>query len=278
MQITSWSIRRHLFHEKIITLSEFKFVYMTCIITITSPEGIVLGADKRISRQLETGKWEFQDRVKTYGFLKHNVAASYWGKATLPFEGQEVYVDDFLALFEKHFVEPTDDVNTISEKISSYLGALQPKIAARTGIHFSGYCREKDKIYPVLRHVFHESWNPPGEFVNEYSNKEAFDFDGNKMVYDYDPWIAVFNGDPFVPRAFFNFFGSTPFGLDRYIIIDLLNLKKCLGLARLIVCTASEIIKYTYQTEGIFAKDPQVVAGVSLATITKEKGFEWVEP
>lgn len=249
---------------------------MTCILTIACPEGIVLAGDRRISRELTDGNWEFAERDKIYGFRNGKMGASYWGLAEIREEETRISTSKYLKDFDRKYVESGDDVHSVADKLKDALESVRPKIRKRMGVHATGYSEDNGDKYPVIRHVFHESWNEPGQFVNEYCNTEYHLLDGGKVEYPYDPWRAVFNGDPIVPNVFFNYFGSLPYGLDRYIVIDKLSLNECVQLANLLVSTAGEILKYMYETREILRKVPQVIKGISVAKITRVQGFNWV--
>jgi len=235
---------------------------------MSCPEGIVLAADRRI---IFPGNI-FDDIDKIYEFSTVQVGGSYWGLATI--SGRSVL--DHLSEFERTSIRSGDDVNSISEKLKSYLENLSPKIKQPMGIHVAGYCKELGgELYPQLRHIFHVSWHRDGEFTNEDSNREYHLENGTRISHAYEPFIALFNGDYAVANALFLFLPTLSSKSRRQIILDLLSLAECIGLARLIIHTSSDILNYLFTLYG--EKAIEAVYGINIATITKEDGFRWIE-
>ena len=248
---------------------------MTATITLSCPEGIVLATDRRITYIDQDGNVRgLKDNVnKIYPFSTVSVGASCWGLYCGRDFGSRTILE-ILKEFENTIVENSDDVNFISKKLKSYLQAQFPEIQSRVGIHLAGYCKGKDDFYPQLRHVFHETWNNPGEFINENSNQEYHLENGTKRVYPYNPFIALFNGDNTVANMFFNFLPTIYPKRERKIILDLLNLNECIQLAKLIIRTSSDILGFLTEIDKI--EKPEV-KGLLVAKITKRDGFQWIE-
>jgi len=251
---------------------------MTATITLSCPQGIVLATDRKITYTDPDGNvvdYEPQLVDKIYRFSKVGAGASCWGLYWGHNFGSSTILE-ILKEFENTMVENKDDVNIISEKLKSYLQARFPEIKKQVGIHLAGYCRGSgDDLYPQLRHVFHETWNNPGEFVNENSNQEYHLENGTKRVYPYTPFISLFNGDNTVANMFFNFLPTVYPKRERQIILDLMNLDECIQLAKLIIRTSSDILGFLTEIDKKIEK-PEV-KGLMVAKITKQDGFQWVE-
>jgi hypothetical protein len=242
---------------------------MTATITVSCPEGIVLAADKRITYLGPDGQPPFfvDDIEKVFHFTKASVGASYWGLAEIG----PVRMLDFLSEFESSSLADNDDVNSVAAKLVSRLRDVTPKITRRMGIHLAGYCR-REETYPQLRHVFHEHWHENGEFTDEDSNREYYQQDGSRLEYrSYEPFIARFNGDNSIANALFS---SIPRLTGRDIILDLLGLAECIRLAELIVRTSGELFNFYFTRDQ--SRIIPGVRGLSVATVTKEEGFQWV--
>lgn len=246
---------------------------MTATITLSCPEGIVLATDQRITYVDQNGNiLGYEDNIdKIFEFSKVPIGASYWGLASF----SSGTILEHLKNFEDKNVESKDDVNSVSEKLVSYLEGLTPKIVKSMGIHLAGYCRSDSDFHPQLRHVFRIAWHKHGEFTNEDSNKEYHLEDGTKRIYSYEPFIALFNGDNAIANAFFNFLPKVYPKRKRQVILDLLGLDDSIRFAKLIIRTSGEILDFLFTVDQ--KKVIPGVRGLMVAKITKEKGFQWVE-
>ena len=244
---------------------------MTSSITLSCPEGIVLAADRRCTILLGDGAVKFKENIdKIFPSKKIQAGYSCWGQASI----DGVDIEDHLEKFEAENVVKTDDVNTVAGKLWKHLESLQKIDDLSMGIHVAGYCKDKESLYPQIRHVFHEKWYGRGKFTNENSNEEYHLPDGQKKQYKYDPFIALYNGERAVANAYFDLLPKIYPNKAR-IILDLLSLDQCIRLARQIIITNGELLDFVHTLDQ--KKPIQSVHGIAIAKITKEKGFEWVE-
>ena len=248
---------------------------MTSTVTISCPDGIVLSADTRITRVRNGEIVCFEDNVtKIFEFRRNQVGASYWGLAEL--DGKPML--DVLSEFDQEVVEGSDDVNTISEKLVGHFRRHFRGINDRMGVHVAGYCKGDEGTYPQIRHVFHMKYHSPGEFTNEDSNVERHSLtDGTVARHPYNPYVSVFNGDYTVASALFNYLPYLKQGRRPLVLPDQLNLDQCVELAKFVIESSAKIIPFVYElNQGVAGKMSQTVLGLTIAKITKIKGFEFV--
>lgn len=244
---------------------------MTSTITLSCPDAIILASDRRCT--IPYNDVNYEDNVdKVFRISKLPIGVSFWGTSSFG----SMDISEHLKKFEKDFVDNTDNVDSIAQKLLNYFESIQPYIDKKMGLHIAGYCKDGEEPYPQLRHVFHESWHQPGKFTNENSNQEYhLPTNGQRILYThgYDPYIALYNGDRAIANAYFSFL-PTIYPTKR-IILDKLNTDQCIGLAKLVITTTDKILDYMHtidQTERIHG-----VKGLMIAKITTQKGFEWIE-
>lgn len=251
---------------------------MTATITISCPDGIVLAADQKITYWDPNGNFAGSVKGpvnKILTFKNTNVGASWWGH----YYGKEFgnnRILDVLSDFEKQ-VTNKDDIITISEKLKDYLETKFPEFKSLMGIHLAGYYKFDKDCVPELRHVFHERWNKPGEFILEKSTEEYHELiTGKKIPHNYTPYYALFNGDNTVANLFFNKLPKIYPKRKRSIILEKLDLEKCQHLAELTINVSSGILDFLTEVDVLITKDKKEISGLNLATITLEKGFQFL--
>jgi len=239
------------------------------------PEGIVMAADKRITYRLDPldpMKLGYVDDVtKIYRVQKADVGISYWGLAEL--SGKTML--KHLSAFENSSVKKGDTVDDIAEQLKLYFEKCAPSIDCRMGLHVTGYVKRDGRWIPRLRHVFHTSWLESREFVNEDCHREYHFPNGNKMIYGTEiQYPPLFNGDNLIANALFNY---APNVRPYYSIIpNLLSLKDCISLAKLVVDISIERLNYFFDQRH-FQKIPATVGGgITMARLTEKRGFEWL--
>lgn len=244
---------------------------MTSTVTLLCPEGIVLGADMRITKiDPHTHQiLDYKDGVKKIYRVKKNtqVGISYWGLA----EYRNKKILQHLKDFDRLSVKKDDTVDDIANRLKEYLENVTPSIDCRMGLHVAGY---KDGV-PRLRHVFHWNWHDPGKFTNEDCHIEYHRPNGNKVSYrirkDYP---ALFNGDNLIANALFNYAPRIQPYYD--IVPHLLSLKDCIDLAKLIISVSTQRLNYYFDQRRFQKIPPTVGGGITIAKITRNQGFKWV--
>jgi len=234
-----------------------------------------MAADTRIT-YVKDGNTAYEDKVrKIYKFMELPVGASYWGLARI--DGKAL--SDILSDFDKAEVCSSDDVNSIAEKLRKYLEKYSPQIDRRMGLHVAGFCRDRKGEYPQIRHVFHMDYHEVGKLTNEDSNVERHSIkDGSKEAFPYDPFISLFNGDSGVATAFFNVLPYLYQGPKRTILPEELSLEQCVRLAKLLIETSGRIQDFLVSlNRGVPKQVGRTVSGPTMATITKTRGFEWLD-
>lgn len=243
---------------------------MTSTFTILCPQGVVMAADSRISRQLDPNdpwKLDFKDDCEKICQIEGtNVAISYWGQAT--FQGRKML--EVLNDFTEQKVKENDDVNSVAEKIKMHFEGMKDIVKYRMGLHVAGHTKEN----PRLRHIFHEFWNATGQFVNEDCHIEYHLPYGDKVLYrqpkDYP---ALFNGDNLIANALFNY--APQFRPYYAIIPHQLILHDCVDLAKLIINTSIHRLNYYFDQRMQYNKVPKTVGGpIYIATVTQKEGFD----
>lgn len=188
-------------------------VNMTIVLTISSPEGIVMAADRRITQIQNRTIRNVDERDKLIVLGDCRIAVAYWGLATL--NGNRI-TDHIESV--KNSMEDCEDqitVDAFAERITEYFQEFNPPTAM--GFHIAGYLGNNPKI----RHVFHQDWHDTNEFTNEETNIEFHDHQGNRRPHtpseDYIPFLSLFNGDNVIVQSLLlsipGFHGS-PYTLD----------------------------------------------------------------
>lgn len=252
---------------------------MTAIITASCPYGIVMAADCRITNIDQNGNVISADPnpvEKIINFKKTNVGASYWGYYRGDGFPSGKTIRQILTEFDDSMVTEGDDVDIISEKLMDYFEKNFPKFDKRLGVHLAGYCKNNGDFIPIIRHIFHEKWNKPGEFVNESSNEQYYK-NGELIKYPYKPFHSLFNGDNTIANLFFEFLPTIYPHRKRQIVLDSLDLDACIELAKLIVLTSSKILDFMTEVDEIIIPNHKEVEGLTIAKITKDEGFEFIK-
>jgi hypothetical protein len=203
---------------------------MTIILTISSKEGIVMSADRKISVMENQQIRDVGSRDKIIVFDNYRIAVSYWGLATL----QSIQMREHLRNIESQMLENGEPINvdSFASKLKEYLQNYTPRI--NMGFHVAGYLDDKPKV----RHVFHENWHSPNEFTNEESNIESHNETGNRISHtpseDYIPYLSLFNGDNAVIQSLLL---TLPAFRGSNYSLDLLTLNETTELAKLLIST-----------------------------------------
>ncbi len=241
---------------------------MTSTFTILCSEGIVMGADSRITYQGRT----FDSVQKIYQMKKTQIGVSYWGYVGF---NDHKTVLEHLITFEKICVKTSDTVDDVSEKLKEYLQHISPKISDTGGFHVAGCVNQTADIPYRLRHVFHETWHDVGEFTNENCHIEYHDSRGNRVAFEKSrKYPVLFNGDNFVANALFNYAPAINNGFR--INTDLLTLGEAIELSQLILEIAVKRLAYFFGPNQRRAL-PTTGGQIFISKITCKNGFEWVK-
>ena len=179
---------------------------MTIIISVCSKDGIVMGADRKISIQKENKFETVDERDKIIIFEKERIAISYWGLATINGKRTSEIINDVYESLD------SISVDSISNVLKEWL--QKNKISSSLGFHVCGYLEN----LPKIRHVFHNKlYHYDGEACNEETNVEFHDTFGRRISHtrleDYIKYIILFNGDNSTVRSFLN---SLPISVGEY--------------------------------------------------------------
>lgn len=254
---------------------------MTSTITILCPEGVVLATDTRETTFYPLWQQkapDIKDGVKKIYPFKHgtNVAISCWGLAEIITKEKKQDIIPFLQQFDETKIKEGFTVDEIAEELKQTLEGIDLLSERSMGFHIAGYSKEKT---PKLRHVFHTTWHDSKEFTNEDCHQEYHVVDtGDKVCYrtrkDYP---TLFNGDSFVANALFNY--STQIQPYYYLSPHELSLEECIELAKFVIGASIQRLDYFSDSRKFKKIDPKPVGGEpSIAKITVDKGFEWIEP
>jgi len=209
---------------------------MTTLITISCPEGIVMGADTRITTVNNSSPPDYKDGIlKIRKLENYDLIIGYWGNFPKDKDLIGVLID-----FEKSLHQSDEDIDKIAEKLKIYLEENFNYYDSRMGFQIANFIKSK----PEIRHVFHEPWCPKGIFINENSNES---FHNNGIIYTFNPrrdYRAIFNGENSVANAFFNYIPLT--FSDRFIFEQKLSLEECKKLIEIIIQTTHEILNFYF--------------------------------
>lgn len=250
---------------------------MTTTLSLLCPEGIVMGADSRITRVYSPTNMILStqdDVLKIYHLEKCNLGISYWGLAELPrgFDNN-ISLLNFLNEFERDTVEKIDTINDVAQKIKNELEEIQPLIHTRMGLHIAGYFENEEGEYvPHLRHVFHDRCHSDGQFVNENCHIE-YHHNCQRIEYpDYVPYPDLFNGDNSIANCLFNYIPSIR---RERIRTDLLTLEDCIELTDFVLSSAIRRLNYFFNIRD--ERIPQTVGGsTNIVKITHPEGLIWI--
>ena len=242
--------------------------------TILCPSGIVLAADSAatirnpISNEVEK---IITTVKKIYGVSKTNFGISCWGLGTI--QGSSIV--SHLAEFEELFIKKTDTIDDVAEKLVIFLQENLSENTNQMGLHLAGYMLKEDKNVPQIRHVFHEKWHNPGEFVNENIHMETLQETGRFRFPSYRTYPPLFNRDNAIANCLVNYIPNATNGTQRIEPVSL-NLEECIELAELVVGVS--IQRLNYYVDSSYKRIPKTVGGeVSITKITASNGFEWVK-
>lgn len=202
---------------------------MTIVLTISKEEWIVVASDRKITTKDNDNIVDVDSRDKIIPFVEDHLLTAYWGLARI----EEVTVNTHLTTVKESFNSgEIIDVDTFSEKCKDYFEALDIRIPM--GI----ICGFKDNR-PKVRHVFHEHYHDPHDFINEETNILMHDTEGNPIYHtdghDYIDKIYLYNGENEVIRLLLNelkkiYPNSNKLNFDydfsRFTIDDIINLAK----------------------------------------------------
>lgn len=201
---------------------------LTIVLTISSPQGIVMAADRKITR-IENGTIEdLGVRDKLIILDEHQIAVAYWGLATL----NRVRITDHIDSIRASMLDSGEQitVNTFAEEMMEYFQQFSPPTSM--GFHIAGYLDNN----PQIRHVFHVDWHGLNEFTNEDSNVESHN-QGIRRPHtrseDYIPYLSLFNGDNTIIQSLLlsiPAFHGSPYTLDyeRFSLAETEELVKLL--------------------------------------------------
>ena len=154
---------------------------MTIIITVSCKEGIILFADRKITKKI-SGKWVPQKpRDKLIRFDR--VACSYHGLA-------ETKNGSTMSKAIEAIGSNSENVDTIAKKVFNFLKEeYLPFKCPESGVHIAGF---NDRSQPQIYHIFHNK--QVGEVKIELHNVEHYDKNGTHFKKKRQNYFALFNG------------------------------------------------------------------------------------
>ncbi len=201
---------------------------MTVVFSIITKDGIVMAADRKISK-IENHRLEgIGSKDKIIILDEYKIGVSYWGLATLDNKPIKEHIDKILSQLDGSLI----DVDIFSEKCKSYFEQFTPPYLM--GLHVAGYVGER----PKLRHVFYN--NQSKNFINEESNMEFHDQEGSRIPHtqeeEYVQFIALFNGEnQIIEKILIKLPQEGGSGLA--IDFDKLSVEEAIELAKLLITT-----------------------------------------
>ena len=204
---------------------------MTIVFTIITKDGIVMSADRKISRLQNNHIENIDSRDKIIVLECQKIGISYWGLATLNNKQIKDHINEVMKRFNNH---EEINVDTFSEKCKAYFEQFEPPCPM--GLHIAGYVNGK----PKLRHLFHEQWHDKKEFTNEESNIEFHDGLGRRIPHkrreEYINLISLFNGENQIISNILNILPQLG-GLNFAIDFEKLSLTDAIELSKLLITT-----------------------------------------
>ncbi|GEM_PF-7132646 len=237
---------------------------MTTIVTLSCPEGIVMGADSRIRDKVTNQITD--DVLKIIKVENFDIAISYWGEAPV---GNKFL--DILKEFQQNLCED-ETVDSITEKLRLYLEQKFPDYDNKEmGFHIAGMILENGSNKPRIKHVFHVSWCEKGKFINENSNQE-YHKGPIKLTYECErKYIPLFNGENSIANGFFNLIPQA-FG-DRQILLEKFNIEMCERLANLIITVNDSVLEFYYSIDQQPRQANRVTGGEPVIIAITRDGF-----
>jgi len=220
---------------------------MTLVITISCRDGIVVGGDRLITRNIN-GIYSSigSGRRKVIPLTQQRICVAYWGLATL----NRIPMENHIMRVKRRVLRGGNfNINTFSSELFNYLLQLNP--TSEMGCHISGYYNNQ----PQIRHIFHETWHPTrgSNFTFENSNIEYHNLPrGNRIQYPRRRnYFALFNGDNIAVNGLINY--------PQYITNNQLSIPfhqmsivDAVGLLKLLFATTINMQNYVniYQNRG----------------------------
>ncbi len=240
---------------------------MTLVVTISCPDGIVMGADRLITVRSGANLRSINSRRKIIPLFSHDICISYWGLATL----NRIRMERHIRNVEKIVINSgAFNINTFSSALLNYLTAFQP--TTPMGFHISGYYNNQ----PEIRHIFHEAYHPIGGnyFTLENTNLEYHDINnGNRLPHPHRiNYFPLFNGDNIMVNGLINY----PQLLTRgrmSIQFNRMNLSDARKLVEILMVATINMQNFV----GIYQRRGRIVGnGIDIFTIVPNVGISQV--
>lgn len=244
---------------------------MTLVITMATKNGIVMGADSKISMWDPKNKKYLKPKVgnKIITIEKNLMAASFWGQLDIDLKNglrrhliNNIF-HNFLISLSKN-----DDVDSVSEKFRDHLNEtvdFKKLKGSAFGVHMAGYkCRNGNKE-PKVRHV---CFSPDDDKDHDQRNSSKLKSNDESKYSSNPPYAMVFNGFYYIVNALINWIRI--YDNDLYAMFNPTH--RSIG-------QAINLTKYLINiTKGFqnYVRAPKLVGGsVKILAINEKGQYSW---
>lgn len=249
---------------------------MTLLITMATKNGIVMGADSKISTWDPTTRKfitpQSLDATKIIRMKDHHMAASFWGKYDIHLRHgtgtvRKHLINDIFPTFLNNLL-PDDNVDTASEKFRNYINTNVDLSKLRDfafGVHMAGYISKDGKKEPKVRHVClspNDNKDPHQADHNKFKSNDESQNSGNP------PYAMVFNGFYYVVNALVNWVRQNYGDIYSMFNPQRMTLEQAINFTRYLINITKGFQKY--------ARAPELVGGgIKILTLNEKGDYGW---
>lgn len=249
---------------------------MTLLITMATKNGIVMGADSKISTWDPTTKKfitpQSLDATKIIELKDHHMAVSFWGQLDIHLKHgartvRKHLINDIFSTFLNNLL-PDDNVDTVSEKFRDYINSTVDLSKLKDfafGVHMAGYISKNGRKEPKVRHVCLSSGDnkdPHQADPNKFKSNDESQNSGNP------PYAMVFNGFYYVVDALVNWIRQNYGDIYSMFSPKKMSLDQAINFTKYLINITKGFQSYT-------GASPLVGGSVKILTINKKSDYRW---
>lgn len=249
---------------------------MTLLITMATKNGIVMGADSKISTWDPTTKKfiapQSLDATKIIEVKNHDMAVSFWGQLDIHLKHgartvRKHLINNIFPTFLNNLL-PDDNVDTASEKFRDYINSTVDLSKLKDfafGVHMAGYISKDGKKEPKIRHVClspSDDKDPHQKDPRKFKSNDESRYSGNP------PYAMVFNGFYYIVNALVNWVWQNYGDIYSMFSPQKMTLDQAINFTRYLINITKGFQSYT--------RAPQLVGGsVKILTINEKRDYRW---